>query len=293
MASISTFGSSFLVGLGIYDSEVDASSIMGTTLVLTAIVGIPLGRYVVDYLDSERSISGDHRVYHRRQQYLGAEVQFSETSSEVGEDHAATINVEDGRRSSRASSYPPPMIINPESMVPRKEIDADNDIALRYRQFCAIDRCCAFLYIATLSSFVCFTSLFFAKSKSVFLLLMSLAFGLYYSTGAAIVVGQSVEMTKKYKIVSCEVGLMLLRLLGDIPGPIFGGIIKGTLAPTCVENGHAITCPGHTEGLRWSIFWMGLWSFCALACYFYAWHHCSEHVFRPSRRFVQMLPLKP
>lgn len=50
LIGISTFGSAFIMGLGYYDSETEASSIFGVLASFSGIVGTPLGGFVLDVL---------------------------------------------------------------------------------------------------------------------------------------------------------------------------------------------------------------------------------------------------
>lgn len=334
MASFSTFGSSYLIGLGYFDSEEDASSTLGVMLGFAALVATPFGGFLVDWLDPQVSISGQQKVYHRRQPYLGEEHDHECSSDEEDDAYARTrglsIRTDDGINSTRSPSNPP--VLSPEPQLPRhqkqplyrhengrshSEVSASgtsitatvskasdltvpvsapvsvpvSEDELKYRQYCAVERCCALLYWTALLASLCFTLTIFAQNQTLFLFFITLAFALCYLSSAAIVMGQSVEMSRSYQSVSSEIGLLLLHMLGDVPGPIIGGYIKGYLAPNCMESSRSVDCRSDPSGLRWSIFWVGLWSFGGLVCFAVAWHRCSQRVHSSPRRAVEMTQL--
>lgn len=50
LIGLSTFGSAFIMGLGYYDSETEASTIFGVLASLAGIIGTPLGGFALDFL---------------------------------------------------------------------------------------------------------------------------------------------------------------------------------------------------------------------------------------------------
>lgn len=59
MVGISTFGSSFLVGLGFFNQQAAASSAFGTVLLLSGLIGTPVGGLVLDRLLGHLFTAGD------------------------------------------------------------------------------------------------------------------------------------------------------------------------------------------------------------------------------------------
>jgi len=59
LIGLSTFGSSFIMGLGFYDSEQDASTMFGVVISLAGIIGTPLGGIMMDKWNRSKMHGGD------------------------------------------------------------------------------------------------------------------------------------------------------------------------------------------------------------------------------------------
>eukprot|EP01033_Poteriospumella_lacustris_P012293 gene12293-8790_t len=59
MVGISTFGASFLVGLGFFNQQAAASSAFGTVLLMSGLIGTPIGGLMLDRLLGHLSTAGD------------------------------------------------------------------------------------------------------------------------------------------------------------------------------------------------------------------------------------------
>lgn len=51
MIGLSTFGSAFIIALGFFDTETEASSIFGIIISIAGLIGTPLGGYLIDQSD--------------------------------------------------------------------------------------------------------------------------------------------------------------------------------------------------------------------------------------------------
>ena len=53
LIGLSTFGSAFIIGIGFWDTETEASSIFGVVISVAGLVGTPLGGWLIDYYDEK------------------------------------------------------------------------------------------------------------------------------------------------------------------------------------------------------------------------------------------------
>ena len=53
LIGLSTFGSAFIIGIGFWNTETEASSIFGVVISVAGLVGTPLGGWLVDYYDEK------------------------------------------------------------------------------------------------------------------------------------------------------------------------------------------------------------------------------------------------
>lgn len=257
MAAWGTFGSAILMNLGYYESEVASSTAFGILISMAGLIGTPLGGYALDWLDpGGYSDNGTQRhvyVYYRRQPFL-----HTTEEQEAGES-------DDERSDSQKTDSGSGKTVAP------------ND---RRHLYIFSQRACAFLYWMSMLSFLCFIVSVFAKSKGLFLFLLTMGFLLIHATSAAVAVIQAVELKHSYQCIASEIAIFLSHLFGDVPAMILTGILKAVLAPSCAIACTGPACQEQASDLRWVVFYIGLWLFAAMLCTFIAWRRCSDIFYR-------------
>ena len=201
LIGISTFGSSFGMGLGFFDSETSASSTFGAVVCVAGLVGTPLGGYVLDQMTRKSRLRNDN----------------------------------------------PYVILR----------TATSQIAC-----------------LSLIAFFLLMSVSIVENKVLFLLLMALGCAASFATNTGISISVMETVPALHRSFAIALVTVCIHLLGDVPSPILVGLMKDSLAPSCVGSANASVsrdCRAKSVGLRWTIFTVTMWMLWTVAFFTIAW----------------------
>lgn len=201
LVGLSTFGSAFIISLGFFDTETEASSVFGVVVSMAGLVGTPLGGYLVDIVD---------RLYkHRLVQHVGKE---------------ATSPAKSPVRAAAA-------IITISSMLG--------------------------MFVMLLTYLV--------QDKWLYLFVLVVGCTALFATTTGINIIIMMAVPERNRSFAIAISSIAMHVLGDVPSPIFAGLLKDTLAPQCSGSGEddAISagedCRSQSDGIRLTMLLIVLW----------------------------------
>lgn len=267
LIGLSTFGSAFVMGLGYFDSESQASAIFGLLVSLSGVIATPIGGWLVDrILSNHPSNDVDDSL-----QPL------------VAQDHEG--------------------LSGPEEGVSEGVNDADPGLNKVYSKSTVsqLQSICWLVFLMAVLGSACVCLVYFVTIKEVFLLMITLGFGLLFLCNSAMNLAVMLSVPLESKSLGIALNIICLHGLGDVPAPILVGLLKDSLAPGCIANDEnddnsnvaaSDACRDDAAGLRLCMLIASLWLLWFVLWFYVAWGCCKARYFEffPSVTNVQHLP---
>lgn len=227
LIGISTFGAAFVMGLGFFDTETEASTVFGIIISIAGMIATPFGGVMVDYFLSrpadDVSTAPPTHLNH---------------PNEPPTDSHGHIVAEDLMNSSD----------------PRH-----NSLALyRLSIFIAV-----FTVIGTFLLCICIV----IDNRGAFLFVLGVGSGVVLTVNPAMNMAVMLAVPSTYRSFAIAMNIVCLHAFGDVPAPVIIGLVKDTLAPNCVAPADADDdniaasdqCRHQADGLRLTMFVSQLW----------------------------------
>lgn len=245
LMGLSTFGSAFMMGLGFFNTESEASTVFGVVVSISGLIFTPVGGILLDRLLS------DHRT--RASSNAAQETIVNEILEEIDEQQLAPLVVDS------------PDPVDGVVYTP-KQSDNLRKIAL---------------FVAGLTTVggALLVLMFFVRSKELFLTLVTFGCGIIFATNSAINMGVLLSVPTTSQSFAIAINNVCLHALGDVPSPVIVGLLKDMLAPGCIaksdDDGNIASssdCRDDAEGLRITMLLCTLWLFWTIFFYLLAWY---------------------
>lgn len=227
LIGISTFGAAFVMGLGFFDTETEASTVFGIIISIAGMIATPFGGVMVDYFlsrpaDDVSTVPPTHLNH----------------PNEPPVDSHGHIVAEDLMNSSD----------------PRH-----NSLAL-YRLSIFI---AAFTVVGTFLLCICIL----IDNRGAFLFVLGVGSGVVLTVNPAMNMAVMLAVPSTYRSFAIAMNIVCLHAFGDVPAPVIIGLVKDTLAPNCVAAADADDdniaasdqCRHQADGLRLTMFFSQLW----------------------------------
>lgn len=256
---LSTFASSFFLGLGFFDTQAMASGVFGAVICLTGLICTPIGGIVLDRL--LRKHSG--------------------MSGQMG--HTVLVpQEEEGRHREGSDGMQMVMLTAPE------EVEGDGDGPLQgqgTKEVCGsvsgfqgpLDDITFLTTALSTCSVILLCLSYFAHRAAGFIVMTALGCGLLFATFPAINMGIMLSVPVKHRAFALGVNTVIMHVFGDVPSPVVVGYLKDSLAPDCVADtdddsvASSEACRDDAMGLRRTILFTELWMWWAVFFFVSAW----------------------
>eukprot|EP01040_Poterioochromonas_malhamensis_P004503 gene4503-4827_t len=262
LTGLSTFGSSFMMGLGYFDKESQASTLFGIVISISGMIATPLGGVLLDKLLANyrtRAVEASVAAAQGRSPSV-----IEEILDELDEQQLA------------------PLVASETLETPTRDQIYSNRVNKELEIIC--------LYIAALTAVgaTLLMLVYFVYDKGLFLFLVGLSTGLIFMTSSAIMMGVMLSVPTATQSFGIAVNNICLHGFGDVPSPVIIGYIKDVLAPGCVaksdDDGNIAAsqdCRDDGEGLRITMLVTTLWLIWVIFFYLLAWVLCQRrfHLF--------------
>jgi len=257
---LATFGSAFMMGLGYFDSESEASTMFGIYVSLAGVLGTPIGGYIVDQLakpymqpDNNSTNSNDN----------------SNDNSNNNNNSNSANNNNDKNNSNNTLTH----IVG-------------KNIFLFLSQI--------FLVIAwgsLLGTFL-LCIVYLVYDKNAYLALITIGCLFIFLTNVGIYMGFMISVPLIHRSFAVAFGAIIGHVLGDVPSPVIAGWLKDYLAPDCVTSADDDTassnvltsdaCRDEGDRIRLCFFLISVWMAWAAVCFGVGYYYCRRKVYELS-----------
>ena len=230
LIGISTFGSAFLMGLGFYDTETEASSSFGVLVSLSGIVGTLLGGYLLD-----RSIAHQHGKA------------SGEKKQGDGERLSLTEQEENGTNDTETQAL----------ALTKKE-----------EELVQVKAATAMISMVSVGCAVLMWCVYFVKSKELFMVIIGSGCALAFLATPGINIGAMNAVPMSNRPFCMAMMSVTIHALGDVPSPVISGLLKDRLAPGC--NGvdaSSDECREDAAGIRLTMLIVCSWFLWCIVCF--------------------------
>eukprot|EP00596_Hydrurales_sp_CCMP1899_P006873 CAMPEP_0119038546 /NCGR_PEP_ID=MMETSP1177-20130426/7531_1 /TAXON_ID=2985 /ORGANISM="Ochromonas sp, Strain CCMP1899" /LENGTH=399 /DNA_ID=CAMNT_0007001277 /DNA_START=781 /DNA_END=1980 /DNA_ORIENTATION=- len=193
---LGTFGPTFLMGLGYFDSETAASSTFGSVVCLAGIIGTPLGGLLIDCYTAE-GVKEESSMKYKDDMGGVGKVEAQELL-----DVTSGVNFIQKRKERRA-----------------------NEIILR-----------GVTMVITISTFlgaIFLCCVYKVADRSLFLFLVTLGCMLVFLCNPGVNIALMTAVPEENRSFAIALTSICVHIFGDVPSPIITGILKDILAPGC------------------------------------------------------------
>ena len=248
LIGVSTFGSSFLMGLGFFNKESQASTLFGILISLAGVISTPLGGILLD------------KILERGRRRHAAEV---EADAEI-------------RRQQLA-----PLVANSDG----EHVDGDiDDFADREEHPVVVrsqlGRLSLFVAYSSLIGSLLLCTLYFIENAGLYLFVISVGSGFIFMCNSAINMGVMLSVPVRHRSFAIALNVVFLHGFGDVPSPVIVGLIKDSLAPGCIPNdgddddgniAASDACRDDAQGLRATMLLTTMWLLWTAFFFYLAW----------------------
>eukprot|EP01038_Epipyxis_sp_PR26KG_P009541 gene9541-12851_t len=247
LIGFSTFGSSFMLALGYFDSESDSSTVTGALISIAGMIGTPVGGWLIDQytnnLTKSKSPSRSNSFNDGKKEMIiqGEYVIVDENDETKGYEH------------------------NEDDYKTRKQqnltINDDNKETNRLK----IINVSKVLIIGSLVGGTLLVLLFFVYNEGLFLFMLTIGCCLIFITIPGINLAVMLSIPPDNRALGVGIMCVVLHMFGDVPSPIIVGYLKDILAPKCVpDNGDdtissSPECRSQGDSIRICILLVTLW----------------------------------
>lgn len=298
LIGVSTFGASFLLGLGFFNHQTEASTIFGAVICIAGLVSTPIGGIILDRMLK----TPPSEAYILEQQKIASE------HSKPGSISIAT-SIESKKKSGNGLEMS--NSLSTEPLVNKRKssrvISSDNSIKdsngeIPIESYFHTEHDYHHYKLHQITKFVMFFSfmgalflilLYIVDDKILYLFSVLFGCGLIFLCNSAINMGVMLSVPVDNQPFSIGLNTVILHLFGDVPSPIIVGMIKDLLAPGCVEDegsdddnaAASDECRADSDGLKITMLITTLWllwtPFCFLLAHYFNKYRWVE--FRPKK----------
>eukprot|EP01039_Chlorochromonas_danica_P009498 gene9498-10499_t len=271
LMALSTFGSAFLLGLGYFDTETQASTIFGILASAAGVIGTPIGGFVLDMVTRQSQ--------QRRRVGEGEQVGVMEGEGEGQEGNSSHGDLEKDEKEKEK-----------KRLAEEENGGLKNSLVLVER----MEGICLMLYWTSLIGMIFLCCTFFAKSAAAFFLLITIGCTFLFMTTGAITLAVMTAVPMRQRALAIALLSISGHIFGDVPSPSIAGLIKDSLAPHCASDSTSSECRDEGGGLRWCILVCVLWLYWTVVFFAAAWF-CNQRYLarRPSRLSLCSTSEKP
>lgn len=249
LMGLSTFGSAFMMGLGYFDTESEASTLFGVVISLAGMISTPLGGVILDKL------LADHRSQASEAQARSTSI-VEEVLEEIDEQQLHQLA---------------PLVADSEASLPAGEVYSEKRVK-------TLKTIVLYIGILNVVGGAVTALVFFSYSKGLFLFLVAVGCSLIFMSTSGITMGVMLSVPLTSQSFAIAVNNVCLHGFGDVPSPVIVGLIKDTLAPGCIakedDDGNIAAsqdCRDDGQGIRLTMLLTTLWIIWAIFFFFLAW----------------------
>lgn len=250
LMAISTFGSAFLLGLGYFDTETQASTVFGILASLAGVIGTPIGGFLLDMVTRQS--------HQKRSTGEGEQVGVMEGEGKESSSHGDLEKEEKEKK----------------KLAEEENGGLKNSLVLVER----MEAICLMLYWTSLIGMIFLCCIFFAKSAVAFFLLITVGCAFLFMTTGAITLAVMTAVPMRQRALAIALLSISGHIFGDVPSPSIAGLIKDSLAPHCASDSTSSECRDEGGGLRWCILICVLWLYWTIVFFAGAWF-CNQRYF--------------
>eukprot|EP00981_Chlorochromonas_danica_P008878 scaffold2324_cov163-Ochromonas_danica.AAC.18 len=226
LMALSTFGSAFLLGLGYFDTETQASTIFGILASAAGVIGTPIGGFVLDMVTRQSQ--------QRRRVGEGEQVGVMEGEGEGQEGNSSHGDLEKDEKEKEK-----------KRLAEEENGGLKNSLVLVER----MEGICLMLYWTSLIGMIFLCCTFFAKSAAAFFLLITIGCTFLFMTTGAITLAVMTAVPMRQRALAIALLSISGHIFGDVPSPSIAGLIKDSLAPHCASDSTSSECRDEGGGL--------------------------------------------
>lgn len=252
LIGLSTFGSAFLMGLGHFNHETEASTFFGGAISMAGLIGTPIGGLLID--------KANKHVYKRENVSVQLVSAFDDTDDASDDDEDARAQVQK----------------------PKQSYLEALELVVSTQQIAWMTLIGATIVILT----------YFAHDKGAFLFTITLGCMFLFVATAGVNLSVMLAVPPLNRSFAVGLNTFLVHALGDVPSPIIAGYLKDELAPGCTGDDDEVAisdeCRDEKAGQRLTMLLITLWLGWSVLLFFLAHFLARKSVkeMRQSRRTI-------
>jgi MFS family permease len=266
LMGLSTFGSAFMMGLGFFNTESEASTIFGVVISLAGMISTPVGGILLDKL------MADHRS---RASEAAAAVAGTGRSPSVIEELLGELD----EQQQNSSQLAPLVAATEEVGEEVNDMDAARTGCLYSdKRIKALKTISVYVGVLNLIGGVVLAVNYFCYNKVLWLFMVAVGCSLIFMTTSGITMGVMLSVPISSQSFAIAMNSICLHGFGDVPSPVIVGLIKDTLAPGCIagndDDGNVAAstdCRDDGQGLRMTMLLTTVWIAWTVFFYVLAW----------------------
>eukprot|EP01036_Dinobryon_divergens_P024156 gene24156-32573_t len=238
LQGMSTFGSAFLIGLGFFDKESQASTVFGVLISISGLIATPLGGMILDSLIKKKKSVEE------------SSTNLVSSADADGDGYGNVLGEEDEK-----NEYNTIALLESSSSVLGKQ---------RRHEISSLTK----LIVSSSIMGLLFLSLTYTVYNIVlYLFMVCIGCASLFLTFSAINMGFMLSVPAENRSFAIAIMNVLIHMFGDVPSPIIAGLIKDMLAPDCVSSSDSnddgasssAACRSQGGGLRLTLLLLTLW----------------------------------
>jgi MFS family permease len=251
LIGLSTFGSAFMMGLGYFDSESEASTVFGLLVSVAGLIGTILGGVLLDRLLTKNA----------------DDISVAEALESVAGEGGG------GGRARRNSDDIMNTLLDPEAH-PHHHGEAKEEHTQELGNITKLIACSSCVGVLAL------VLNYFVYDKGLFLFMTTLGCLFIFVCGSGINMGIMLSVPRKHRSFGIAIMAVCIHAFGDVPSPIIAGFLKDYLAPGCVpssedaDDGNIASsdaCRDDNHGLRVTMLVVNMWLLWTVVFFALAW----------------------
>jgi MFS family permease len=268
LMGLSTFGSAFMMGLGFFNTESEASTIFGVVISLAGMISTPVGGILLDKL------MADHRS-RASEAAAGAGANSSGRSPSVIEELLGELD----EQQQNSSQLAPLVAATEEVGEEVNDMDAARTGCLYSdKRIKALKTISVYVGVLNLIGGVVLAVNYFCYNEVLWLFMVAVGCSLIFMTTSGITMGVMLSVPISSQSFAIAMNSICLHGFGDVPSPVIVGLIKDTLAPGCIagndDDGNVAAsadCRDDGQGLRLTMLFTTVWIAWTVFFYVLAW----------------------
>mmetsp|Transcript_8914 Transcript_8914/g.13286 ORF Transcript_8914/g.13286 Transcript_8914/m.13286 type:complete len:562 (+) Transcript_8914:22-1707(+) len=248
LIGISTFGSSFLIGLGYFDKESQASTVFGVLISIAGMIATPAGGLLLDRYIKKQSTRQGSDDMEARTEFCVSE----DTSIDFNNNSITQLN---------PLSKSNHLIDNDHNSITNNHfISPTNPYKTEIASLVNI------LIVFNIIGAVLLISVYSIYNDVLFFLMISVGCAALFLTFPSINMTLMLSVPVENRSFAIAVNTIFIHAFGDVPSPVIAGLLKDSLAPACVQSSStddsvlsSSACRSQGDGLRLTMLLLALW----------------------------------